>query len=153
MRAEGLDFGMSDDAWLRAGKLRVPRSEISFRATRSSGPGGQHVNTSSTRVELWWNLECSSAPTDAQRALLRDRLAGRLDGEGWLRLTESGSRSQFRNREVVTERLAYLLARAVVPVKKRKPTRVPARVKQERLEAKRQRGQVKQLRGKVRRDD
>jgi ribosome-associated protein len=145
---------MRDDAWLRAGKqLRIPRSEISFRATRSSGPGGQHVNTSSTRVELWWNLETSSAPTDAQRALLRERLAGRLDGEGWLRLTESGSRSQFRNREAVTERFATLLARAVVPVKRRKPTRVPARAKQKRLEGKRQRGKVKLLRSRVHHDE
>ena len=144
---------MSDDAWLRAGKLRIPRSEISFRATRSSGPGGQHVNTSSTRVELWWNLENSSALTEAQRTLLRDRLAGRLDGEGWLRLTESGSRSQFRNREVVTDRLATLLARAVVPTKKRTPTRVPERAKRERLDRKRQRGKVKLLRSRVPHDE
>ena len=145
---------MSDDAWLRAGKhLRIPRSEISFRATRSGGPGGQHVNTSSTRVELWWNLETSSAPTDAQRELLRERLAGRLDGEGWLRLTESGSRSQFRNREVVTERLATVLARAVVPVKKRTPTRVPERARRARLDRKRQRGKVKLLRSRVHHDE
>jgi ribosome-associated protein len=145
---------MPEDAWIQAGKhLRVPRAEISFRATRSGGPGGQHVNTSSTRVELWWNLETSSAPTDPQRALLRQRLAGRLDGEGWLRLTESGSRSQFRNREVVTGRFATLLARAVVPAKKRRPTRVPERAKQKRLESKRQRGKVKVLRSRVHHDE
>jgi ribosome-associated protein len=141
---------MPEDAWIRAGKhLRIPRSEISFRATRSGGPGGQHVNTSSTRVELWWNLETSSAPTDSQRTLLRERLATRLDGEGWLRLTESGSRSQFRNREVVTERLASLLAKAVAPVKKRTPTRVPQRARQNRLQRKRQRGELKALRSRV----
>lgn len=145
---------MTEDAWLRAGKhLRIPRSEISFKATRSGGPGGQHVNTSSTRVELWWNLETSTAPTEAQRTLLRERIGARLDGEGWLRLTESGSRSQFRNREVVTERLANLLARAVIPVKRRRPTRVPARAKQARLENKRQRGKIKILRSKVPTDD
>lgn len=145
---------MSDDAWLQAGKhFRIPRSEISYRATRSSGPGGQHVNTSATRIELWWNLETSSAPTESQRILLRERLASRLDGEGWFRLTESGSRSQFRNREVVTQRLANLLARAVVPVKKRKPTRVPVRARQERLNTKRQRGKLKALRSRVPHDD
>jgi ribosome-associated protein len=111
------------------------------------------VNTSSTRVELWWNLETSTAPTESQRALLRERLATRLDGAGWLRLTESGSRSQFRNREVVTERLAQLLARAVVPVKQRKPTRVPQRAKRKRLERKRQRGELKLLRSRVPHDE
>jgi ribosome-associated protein len=145
---------MIEDAWLRAGKhLRIPRTELSFKATRSGGPGGQHVNTSSTRVELWWNVETSTAPTESQRKLLRERLATRLDGEGWLRLTESGSRSQFRNREVVTARLANLLARAVAPVKKRRPTRVPQRAKQERLNRKRQRGELKMLRNRVHHDE
>jgi len=145
---------MPEDAWIQAGRhLRIPRSEVSFRATRSSGPGGQHVNTSSTRVELRWNLETSTAPTDAQRLLMRERLASRVDSEGWLRLTESGSRSQFRNREVVTERLAHLLARAILPVKKRKPTRVPQRAKQKRLDQKRQRGKLKAMRGRVPHDE
>jgi ribosome-associated protein len=130
--------------------LRIPRSELSYHATRSGGPGGQHVNTSSTRIELWWNLEQSSAPSDAQRALLRARLATRLDGEGWLRLVESGSRSQLRNRESVTERFAALLERALRPPKPRKPTRVPATEKRRRLEGKRQRGAIKRLRGPVR---
>ncbi|HEV8148874.1 MAG TPA: alternative ribosome rescue aminoacyl-tRNA hydrolase ArfB [Gemmatimonadales bacterium] len=140
---------MTDEA-LRAGSsLRIPRSEVSYRATRSGGPGGQHVNTSSTRIELWWNLEQSTAPTKVQRALLRERLASRLDGEGWLRLVESGSRSQLRNREAVTERFVLLLERAVRPRKARQPTRIPAAEKRRRLEAKRQRGEVKRLRGKV----
>lgn len=145
---------MSEEAWLRAGKhLMIPRSELVYRATRSGGPGGQHVNTSSTRIELWWNLETSSAPTEEQRNLLRERLATRLDQEGWLRLTESGSRSQFRNREAATERLADMLAHAALPRRKRKPTRVPRAVKRKRLEAKRHHAQVKQLRSKVQHDD
>jgi len=141
---------MPDPGWLEAGKsLRVPRVELSYHATRSGGPGGQHVNTSSTRIELWWNLETSGAPSETQRALLRERLGGRLDGEGWLRLVESGSRSQHRNREAVTERFVTLLVRALRPRKARKPTRVPASEKRRRLEGKRQRGAVKRLRGKV----
>ena len=141
---------MPDAAWLEAGKsLRIPRSEISYRATRAGGPGGQHVNTSSTRVELWWNLEGSSAPSAAQRLLLVERLRSRLDSEGWLRLVEAGSRSQLRNREAVTERFAALLARALVPRKTRKPTRVPRAEKRRRLEGKRLRSGVKRLRGKV----
>src|ERR1043165_6360611 len=60
---------MADDAWLAAGStLRIPRSELSFRATRAGGPGGQHVNTSSTRIELWWNLSERAALTEPPRA-------------------------------------------------------------------------------------
>jgi len=141
---------MPDAAWLEAGKsLRIPRAELSYHATRSGGPGGQHVNTSSTRIELWWNLAASGAPTDTQRRLLQERLATRLDGEGWLRLVESGSRSQHRNRETVTERFVTLLTRALRPRKTRKPTRVPRAEKRRRLEGKRLRGGVKRLRGKV----
>src|ERR1044072_9274432 len=83
--AKEADLGsvMADDAWLAAGStLRIPRSELSFRATRAGGPGGQHVNTSSTRIELWWNLSESAALTEAQRELLRERLAHGLDSEG-----------------------------------------------------------------------
>ena len=145
---------MPDTGWLEAGKsLRVPRAELSYRATRSGGPGGQHVNTSSTRIELWWNLAASAAPTESQRAALLERLGSRVDSAGWLRLVESGSRSQHRNRETVTERLATLLARAPRPRKARKPTRVPGAEKQRRLEGKRLRGGVKRLRGKVADDE
>ncbi len=145
---------MVQEGWLTAGKqLRIPTAELVYRASRSGGPGGQHVNTSSTRIELWWNLETSSAPSEAQRALIRERLASRLDREGWLRLTASASRSQLRNREEVTTRLANLLARASLPRKPRKRTRLPASAKRERLDAKRRRGELKQLRGRVRHDD
>jgi ribosome-associated protein len=133
--------------------LRIPRTEVSFRATRAGGPGGQHVNTSSTRVELWWNLAESSAPNDAQRALLRERLATRLDGEGWLRLVEAGSRSQLRNRETAEERFRALLTQALRPRKKRKPTRVPRSERARRLEGKRLRSGIKRLRGKVAGDE
>jgi ribosome-associated protein len=138
------------DASVTVGKsLRIPRAELEFHATRAGGPGGQHVNTSSTRIELWWNLEQSSAPSAAQRALLRERLGHRLDTEGWLRLVEAGSRSQHRNRESVTERFSALLERALRPRKVRRPTRVPAAERQRRLEGKRQRSTVKRLRKKV----
>jgi ribosome-associated protein len=140
---------MTDGPLIVGTSLRIPRGELAYYATRSGGPGGQHVNTSSTRIELWWSLEQSAAPSDEQRALLRERLATRLDGEGWLRLVESGSRSQHRNRETVTERFAELLERALRPRKARKPTRVPKAVKRRRLEGKRLRSDVKRLRGKV----
>src|SRR5438552_1347954 len=100
---------MPDDARLSVGNsLRIPRSELSFRATRAGGPGGQHVNTSSTRIELWWHLPSSGALTEGQRALLAERMAHRLDSEGWLRLVEAGSRSQLRNRQSVTARFVEI---------------------------------------------
>ena len=145
---------MPATAWLSAGhRLLIPRAEVSYRATRAGGPGGQHVNTSSTRVELWWNAWSSTAPTDAQRGLLTERLGHRMDQEGWLRLTEAGSRSQLRNKEAVTERFLSLVAEALRPPKARKPTRVSRTQKAKRLETKRQRADVKRLRGKVRSDE
>ena len=145
---------MPDPAWLSAGhRLQIPRGEVSYRATRAGGPGGQHVNTSSTRVELWWNLRESAAPTEEQRGLLEQRLVHRLDQEGWLRLVEAGSRSQLRNKEAVTERFLALVAQALKPPKVRRPTRIPKAQKARRLETKRQRAQVKRLRGKVKGDE
>jgi len=126
--------------------LRLPLSELEYRASRSGGPGGQHVNTSSTRVEVWWDVAGSPALTPEQRARLLARLASRLDSSGRLRLVSSGSRSQFRNREEVTARLRDLIAEALVIPKKRKPTRPSAAAKAARLEAKRRRAIVKQRR-------
>jgi ribosome-associated protein len=141
---------MVNDAWLQIGtRVRIPRAEVSYHATRAGGPGGQHVNTSSTRIELWWNLEQSAALSFPQRTLVRTRLATRLDAEGWLRLVESGSRSQLRNKEAVTKRFAALLQNALRPPKVRRPTKVPKAQKVRRLESKKSRAAVKKLRGKV----
>src|SRR6478672_9598591 len=90
-------------------QLRISSVELDYRASRSGGPGGQHVNTSSTRVELWWDVAASPALSEPQRQRLLSRLANRLDGSGRLRLVSSGSRSQLRNREEVTERLRELV--------------------------------------------
>ena len=106
--------------------VTIPRSELTFRASRAGGPGGQHVNTSSTRVELLWNLQRSRAVDRQQRERLREKLAARIDAEGNLRVVASANRSQLRNREDAEARLAALVRRAlVVPVarKKTRPTR------------------------------
>ena len=76
--------------------ITIPRSELSFRASRAGGPGGQHVNTSSTRVELLWNLDRSRALDADQRARLRDKLAARLDADGNVRVVASANRSRAR---------------------------------------------------------
>jgi ribosome-associated protein len=129
--------------------LSVPRAELTFRATRSGGPGGQHVNTSSTRVELTWRVTDSPSLTDDQRARIAERLANRLDGEGVLRLTEGGSRSQHQNRQAVVERFRRLLADALRVPKRRRRTRPPAAAREERLRAKKRRSAVKRARGPV----
>ena len=126
--------------------LRVPLSELDYRASRSGGPGGQHVNTSSTRVEVWWDVARSPSLTPEQRAQLLERLRRRLDSEGRLRLVSSGSRSQLRNREDVTERLSEVIAAALVVRKKRKPTKPSRAAKAARLDAKRKRSVTKQRR-------
>ena len=126
--------------------LDLPRSELEFRASRSGGPGGQHVNTSSTRVEVWWDIAGSPTLTEEQRQRLLTRLAARLDSAGRLRLVSSGSRSQLRNREEVTERLTEVVAEALKVPKRRKPTRPSRAAKVARLEAKRRRGATKRER-------
>ncbi|HEX6617971.1 MAG TPA: alternative ribosome rescue aminoacyl-tRNA hydrolase ArfB [Gemmatimonadales bacterium] len=126
--------------------LRVPLAELEFRASRAGGPGGQHVNTSATRVELWWDIARSPALTEEQRARLLERLATRLDGTGRLRVVASASRSQLRNREAATERLRELVAGALTVPKVRRPTRPTRAAKAARLEAKRRRGATKRER-------
>jgi ribosome-associated protein len=127
-------------------ELRLPLAELDYQASRSGGPGGQHVNTSSTRIELWWDVGASPTLSSEQREILLQRLAPRLDSSGRLRLVSSGSRSQFRNREDVTERLQALVAAALAPRKQRKRTKPSRAVKAARLEAKRRRATIKQRR-------
>lgn len=126
--------------------LAIPLAELEYRASRSGGPGGQHVNTSSTRVELWWDVAGSPSLTDEQRARLRTRLASRLDSTGRLRVVSSGTRSQLRNREKATERLAELVAAALLIPRRRKPTKPTKAAKAARLEAKRRRAVTKRER-------
>ncbi len=123
--------------------LRVPLAELEFRASRSGGPGGQHVNTSSTRVEVTWDVAGSPALSQEQRQRLLLRLASRLDGTGRIRLVSSSTRSQLRNREDVTERLREVVAQALVVPKVRKRTRTPRAAKAARLENKRRRAATK----------
>ena len=133
--------------------LLLPLAELDYRATRSGGPGGQHVNTSSTRIEVWWDVRSSPAVTEEQRARLLERLSGRLDGDGRLRVVASASRSQLRNREAATERLRQLVASALVVPKQRKRTKPSRAVKAARLEAKRRRSALKRERRPPRHDE
>ena len=129
--------------------VSVPRAELDFRASRSGGPGGQHVNTSSTRVELVWDVANSPSLTEQQRARVLEKLSNRINAEGQLLLADSGSRSQHQNREAVVERFVQIVAEALHVPKRRKRTRPPKAAKERRLKAKKQRSEVKRLRGPV----
>jgi ribosome-associated protein len=128
---------MSDDDIVVSPALTIPHAELSFRASRAGGPGGQHVNTSSTRIELLWDLTHSTAVTDDVRARLLGKLASRLDAEGMVRIVASDRRSQAQNREAAAERLADIVRKALVVPKKRRPTRPTAASREQRLRNKR----------------
>jgi ribosome-associated protein len=126
--------------------ISIPRSELSFRASRAGGPGGQHVNTSSTRVELVWNPERSRALSAEQRDRLRQRLASRLDGEGNVRVVASAFRSQARNRADAEDKLAALITRALVVPKTRRKTRPHRGAVESRLSSKKKLSEKKRER-------
>lgn len=145
---------MPDDTSLRVSPtVRIPLAELSFRASRSGGPGGQHVNTSSTRVELWWHLEGSPSVTDDERARLRARLRTRLTDDGWLRVVSAETRSQARNRQAAAERFREILSAALLVAKARKATRPSKAAKERRLVAKRRQSARKRDRRLTDRDD
>ena len=130
-------------------KLPDLTSELSFRAVRGSGPGGQHVNKTSTKVELRWNLSETEAFAEQQKTRLSAKLASRLTSEGELILTDHSTRSQSRNREIVTKRLYDLLQWALKKDKLRRKTKPTCASKKRRLDGKKRRGEVKKGRGRV----
>jgi ribosome-associated protein len=128
------------------GSVVIPEAELSWRFSRSSGPGGQGVNTTDSRVELLYDVAHSRAlsPLLRQRAL--DRLAGRLV-DGVLSVTASEHRSQLRNRESAERRLAEELAAAIAPPPRpRRPTRATKASVEKRIAGKKRRSDVKRLR-------
>ncbi|GAA4359949.1 alternative ribosome rescue aminoacyl-tRNA hydrolase ArfB [Angustibacter luteus] len=127
-------------------RVSIPEAELTWRFSRSSGPGGQSVNTSDSRVELLFDVVATTAlgPTLKARAL--DRLAGRLV-DGVLVISASEHRSQLRNRDAAQKRLAETLAQAVAaPPKARRPTKATKGSVERRISAKKRRGQTKRLR-------
>ena len=121
----------------------ILQSECEFKAVRSSGPGGQHVNKTSTKVMLHWDLEASAVFTEEQKERLGQRLASKLTTENQLVLSYDQSRSQHKNKEEVFKNLVQLLEKALVIPKKRKKTRPTLASKKRRLESKKQNAQKK----------
>lgn len=133
--------------------LSIPLAELTYRASRSGGPGGQHVNTSSTRIEVVWDIAGSPSLNESRRARLLEQLATRLDKEGRLRLVSGATRSQLQNRADVTARLARIVAKALEVPRPRKRTRPSRASKAARLDAKRKRAGLKASRRRVERDE
>ncbi len=133
---------MADDLTINSG-ITIPGAELSVTASRAGGPGGQHVNTTSSRVTLQWNVEETVALNDTQRARVLERLANRISTEGVLTVHADTERSQHRNRQLARERLVELVREALVEQPRRIPSKVPAGAKRRRLENKRRRAQVK----------
>ncbi len=128
--------------------LVLPERELHWRFSRASGPGGQGVNTTDSRVELSFDLARSPSVPEHLRDRALARLANRLT-DGVLTVVASETRSQLRNRDAARERLAAALRGAMAPdPPKRRPTRPSAGAKRRRLDAKTRRGQVKRLRGR-----
>ncbi len=139
---------VSDDRWLRVTPTcRIGRDELDVRVSRSGGPGGQHANTSDTRVEVRFDVEASPSLGPRQRARLLERLGPVV------RATASDSRSQARNRDVAVERLRARLARGLAVHAPRRPTKPSRAKKRARVEQKRRRGDVKRTRGRPSWDD
>jgi ribosome-associated protein len=128
------------------GSVVVPETELSWRFSRSSGPGGQGVNTTDSRVELSYDVERSTALPPPLRARALERLAGRLT-DGVLTIAASEYRSQLRNREAAERRLVEELVAAIAPPPRpRRPTRVSKAAVQRRIDDKKRRGEIKRLR-------
>jgi ribosome-associated protein len=123
--------------------VAIPRTELQYRATRAGGPGGQHVNTSSTRIELLWDLRSSRAVTEDERTRIREKLAARLDSDGMVRVVASDRRSQQQNRQAADERLAALIRHALHVPKRRRATKPPKAAKEKRLAEKKRRSERK----------
>ena len=126
--------------------VSIPRTELDVRVSRSSGAGGQHVNKTSSRVEIFWNVAASRALTEDQRARLLAKLESRLTSQGSIRVVASDMRSQSRNRDLAEERLAELVRRALIVPRRRKPTKPTRAAKEARLVSKKRHSDKKRNR-------
>ncbi len=127
-------------------RTSIPDDEITFKTSRSSGPGGQNVNKVESRVTLLFDLAGSPSLSDEQKILIRARLASRINKEGVLRVVSQKHRTQAANRETARERFQSLVRDALAERVERKPTRISKAVRDRRREEKRRRGELKRQR-------
>ncbi|MFA8435044.1 MAG: alternative ribosome rescue aminoacyl-tRNA hydrolase ArfB [Marinifilaceae bacterium] len=124
-------------------------SEFNFKTSKSSGPGGQHVNKVSSKVELRFDIRHSQILTDEEKEIIEGKLAHRLTSKGTLIIIAQLERSQLRNKQIAIEKFYEMLSKALQPVKKRKPTKPTRASKEERLENKRKSSEKKARRRNI----
>lgn len=129
--------------------VSIPLSELSFRFSRSSGPGGQHANRRETRAELIFDIKRSAVLNEEQRQRALRALGPYVDQNGVMHLVSQSTRSQLRNRREVVERFRSAMREALRPPKKRYPTRPTRAAREKRLEEKHRRSEIKKRRGPV----
>ncbi len=112
--------------------------ELMFKTSRSSGAGGQHVNKVESKVTLLWDIQASALLSGEEKNLLVQKLANRIQTNGYLQMESSETRSQLKNKEIVLQRLVDLIEQALIPAKKRIPTKIPRAKILERMDRKKQ---------------
>jgi ribosome-associated protein len=137
---------MSTEVIIITSTLSIPLAEVQFRFVRSSGPGGQHVNKTSTQVELLFDVARSPSLTETQRQRILHKLKNTIDQDGLLHLNEQSERSQYQNKQQAIEKFRLLMIAAVRIPKPRLATRPTKASKEKRITGKKKRGAVKRLR-------
>ncbi len=132
--------------------VTIPLEMLEFRVSRSSGPGGQHVNKTDSKVEAMLHIGNASFLSDEQRIRVQEQLAKRINKDGYLSVTCQQTRSQLTNKEIAIEKLQALVSKALIKEKPRKPTKVPNAVKVKRLKAKKINAEKKQARSNWKND-
>ncbi len=127
--------------------------EYFFNTSRSSGPGGQHINKTETRVELRFHIDNSELLSDEEKQTIKYKLKNRINAEGYLQIVVQEYRSQFKNKELAILRFFEFLILAMRKTKKRRPTAIPRKAKENRLQSKKIISEKKQFRGRLREED
>jgi len=127
--------------------------ELTFKTSRSGGAGGQHVNKTETRVELFFNVRYSAALSMQQKIILQKKLRSKLTEDGELRIVVSDTRSQIRNKEIAIQRFLALIKKELIIPKKRKLTKPTRSSVQRRLESKSKKADIKKNRKRIRKND
>ena len=138
---------MKEDLPIKNG-IVIPGHELEITASRAGGPGGQHVNKTSTRISVRWNVRQTTALTDIQKQRVLEKLAASLTSEGDIIVHSSASRSQQQNKKTALELLAERIKKALIIPKKRLKKRVPKSAKEARLQQKKRHSMIKKMRSK-----